>query len=336
MGILRTYTTARDIIDDCCTVSSAVAEYIVAQHYLLEVSDKDAVDATCTDEFIQNKALQRVIDELKEMGIILNNTLPEFIAMAYPYDLIIELRHRFDGFNLYTGMGTWSDEVVTGLTNTLDELRTDENYTEAGLKVLTLLNLNFPLDDAWEFLLDNSDLFTTNLDFIIKLENCLTRLRDKGIKSHIDDSNLMTITTFIDKLNDHLTAVKQTVEKILMTTPGVDRRVLDAYLLTYNCDLVNPYNLEILTTNPVDSPEIDMISKEHHRTTCHHVEYYIARNMTQPTTIQQILLLSDLMHPGVDSGAYHKAYTAMLERSPFNEHAKLEIDAMAKRAQLIG
>ena len=280
------------------TVFSSVDTYISTNQYMLEVPSID----TLNDQFVLNRCYEIALNELQQIGIVLNVSLEEFLESYYDANCIIHLKEILDIDNLssiFTSNSDFSHMLIMILT---DSETHESNYFS---EFLDLYERYYSSDTKLKHLLDNSYFFSSTMSFRRYIVNVKT--------------NAITRCTLDSLSSDKLTAFFQLIQKDRSNYKIAVEHVLSNSKLDLNeeylLDTINKYDIEkiqptnsgdfyfAIMSNPEDlneslkSKQKDILYK-HHINVTHHIEYYLIRDII-PTNDNLVELISHFY--GVDN-----------------------------------
>lgn len=271
-------------VDEVRRVSRNIDDYLASQLYLTDVEDPDHA----TDEVIFNLVMNMVVDELKQMGLSVEQG--SIYTDVVTINIIKALRTVFDTRVFATTIRD-SETMAESILQILQGMDEDR-YDILPEKIITLIHTELPLSAAWEFLNINADAIEGTYLF----HDHIKRLAENCIEETATDLDGDIIIAYTEAILNHQAAVARSVNLLIMQFPldDVDITFLKNQEKDYDIDLIHrvppadmPKYLDEVDPHPAHTPAEE--SHEvvlHKQINPHHIEAFVANNMI--TTLNEI------------------------------------------------
>lgn len=198
-GIQDDYSA--DVVRQACEYSPAIESWIAEQRYLLETTEDNL-----TPEWLRNRCVIKICDELKEFGIVTNIDPDDICDQPELVYAVLMLRRKFDASNLIGSLRLNRDLA--------DELRSGID-TDAVESVISSMHKFNQLDDGWDLLTtslaDHPQWVENSTDFIAYLEPILERVDSLGDPDVTADVNQDDVLEYMRILTRRQEFIRETV-----------------------------------------------------------------------------------------------------------------------------
>lgn len=196
---------SKEIIEKARKLSPEIEEWFLTQRYLLEVDQQEVVDS----EWLRNRMLCKIVDQLTDRGIVINQELNGMLDAPIFIDLILTLRAKFDQDNLYSFL-VQRQELREEIAELLDDDCVDD--------VIEHCHLAMPIDEGWESLrkfneerpgiLMSTGVFTQMIEEV--LARC-DRLGDTSLVADDDMDHLLAYSKFLSDRKVKITDIASVI-----------------------------------------------------------------------------------------------------------------------------
>ena len=333
MGMIQTYddiSYARSIIEQYMEVSDDIREYVDGKLYLIDFEDEDAV----TDDELLDMLNKKVLDELIEVGIIIND-IAELHATGYKLDILVFLHSKFTNDNHVDLLKNTSESFKASIRTTFDGTTEDVLFN-----IISILSAEDKTNHVWKYLVENRYEYKSNSDFVTLMRETLNNIEANDIDTPlITDTNIDVIKEYMEYKKEHIRCVNLAAKTLCKLYEGKvdDQLVINQWLPGHDLDLLSPEHVhEIAVVHMSNSknegegtklpePEAELY---HHKHRIHHFEYYIEHNISTVTMEQMLMLISDLYRVGITLEEYNKHVASGCDAAKFNDTDRATLYAM--------
>ena len=267
-------TFEQEIITKACSLSENINEYFVNQEYK-NFTEDECQQEEITDRYLLNVAIEKVFEEVQDIGIDADYNVDDFIEDGNELDTLFALREKFDKASFYEMLKNLSEQSFAEFKNAYESVSLPEDLF---LELAPWLASLAPNDPVW-FLIERAPLhwystsaFATHLSDIM---NQLVEKTDRN-KAVVNDTNIDSITRFLSKMKMRNDTITIYIKEICKKYPDLNSELLKKYIKNYDIQKLNNDQLPLFAAyNDIKPKEEPVFLKEHHLTVNHHIEYWV-------------------------------------------------------------
>ena len=282
---------------DLREISSNVSDYLDRELYV----DSFGFDSDYTTNDILAECYTIIIQELREIGVKMNDELEDLLTDWYTAKHLYHLRVLVDARTL---IELCQDKDVK---NKLDQLVTSEDGVDDTLQdFVEFLMEKYPKETSYRYIYEFSASYYSTHRF----NNHVTTILDK-----LDQQDP---TADLPNIDAALSYVQRVILLRSLATKAVNM-ILDGLQLRGTCDLklirkiLNDYDMDKISTDDlriyslIDNPAVEVEPRlekfkeammlKHHQRAMHHMEYWLKHHETPPQKENLILLVAHHYEP---------------------------------------
>lgn len=299
-----------DEITKLRSLSDSVDQYISNGSYLLDYTTTDSI----TDELLLKNCYSIIIDELHSMGVILLVDTNEIFSEYSNLEGLFALRKLLDKDHLKE-IFSINSECKTAFKMLFETDNLEEAYVS---EFLDLYKSIFPGNKELESI-SKIELYISST-YRFKQHIC-TIIEMSYTKSLLGDDNIFLIVEYLKKIQLGREYFEKAIKSILKKYSNLNTEYLEQAIDHYDLEKVSGENLNrfcwaVMTDTNSLSDELKSLQKTildtHHKSTTHHIEYYIT-NRQHPTDENVAELVAHHFEPGSTLQDFNTEISKMLK-----------------------